>query len=563
MIAIFILAVLSILVAGMASYAVYTSIKTSEMLTLIGRNASQMDAIVTVLKSSIRGVSGYDAPSNSYTTHLYLPTPDVDVPAAPSASFVPAWVTLNSRTPWGDAYTYCSYAPAPLGGALGDTAATTPLPYTSNAGGGIPSATHDLTAPDGSIRSYMVSGARPANPSDDGPPPAVLGFLISPAFNSHTTPSCNDVVWRGGAFRGTNVVVVAITDDAATRNSIAVPSVMTRYVSSTGGGDGGSAQFPETLSNALAEWKSARPNSAIVYLSTGNHPLATSELDLSQADRLPGRSLLLSGATGATIINTGAVGALTSNADLTLDGITLGAKISLWPQSGARFAAYNSQLRYVLVDNADLLIGQGTSVNADPTDVAAGLPGQASVDVRAGRLTVRDSGSKAIGGSLPAALSIQGGFANLNVGSIIASGTGPSWTQISGGSRVASVDTPPSVTWNGVPAPSVLPAGLLNGTQRTVETACTGTPCVAQCTAQPDAGTTAWFALSGSCSATEDPGASVALVESGILANPDPTSLPTGWQCRFASVATDAIPAPSLPASPGIARAICAPVPVQ
>lgn len=563
MIAIFILAVLSILVAGMASYAVYTSIKTSEMLTLVGRNASQMDAIVTVLKSSIRGVSSYDAPSNSYTTRLYLPTPDVDTPAAPTASFVPSWVTPNSRTPWGAAYTYCAYAPVPLSGTLGDTAATTPLPYASDAGGGIPSATHDLTSPDGSVRSYMVSGARPANPSDDSPAPAVLGFLISPAFNSRTIPSCNDVAWRGGAFRATGAVVAAITDDAATRSSVAVPAVMTRYVSPTGGGDGGSAQFPATLSSALAEWRSARPNSAVMYLSSGNHPLAASEFDLTAVERMSGRSLLLSGANGATIVDTGTASALTSDADLTLDGVVLGPKISLRPQSGARFAAYNSQLRYVLVDDADLLIGQGTSVTAAPTDVAPGLPGLASIEVRAGRLTLRDTGSKAIGGSMPAALSIQGGFASLNVGSIIATGTGPSWARISGGSRVASVDDAPSITWNGVTAPSVLPAGLLNGTQRTVETACTGTPCVAQCTAQPAAGNRAWFALSGSCSATDAPGASVAIVESGILANPDPSSLPTSWQCRFASMATDMVPAPPLPASPGFARAICAPVPVQ
>jgi hypothetical protein len=562
-IAIFILAVLSIVVAGMASYTVYTSIRTSEMLTLIGRNASQMDAIAAVLKSNIRGVSSYDAASKSYATRLFLPTPDVDAPAAPSASYVPSWVMPNSRTPWGATYAYCAYAPAPLGGPLGSSAATTPLPYASDAGGGTPSATHDLTAPDGSVRSYMVSGARPTLPSDDGPAPAVLGLIISPAFNSSATPSCTEVTWRGGTFRAGGGSVVAITDDATTRNSLAVPAVMARYVSPAGGGDGGSTQSPATLSDALAEWKAARPNAAVIYLSSGNHPLAPPELDLTAVERMSGRSLRLSGAAGAAIVDTGAAAALTSDADLVLDGISLGAKISLWPQSGARFAAYNSQLRYVLVDAADLLIGQGTTISATPTDVASGLPGQASIEVRAGRLTVQDSRSKAIGGGMPAALSVQGGFVSLNVGSIIATGTGTSWVQISGGSRVASVGGSPSITWNGVAAPSVLPAGLLNGTQRTVETACTETTCVAQCTAQPGAGTRAWFALSGSCSATEAPGSSVAVVESGILPNANPSYLPTDWQCRFAAVATDTVPAPSLPASPGIARAICAPVPIQ
>jgi hypothetical protein len=563
LIAIFILAVLSIVVAGMASYTVYTAIQTSEMLTLIGRNASQMDAVAAVLKSSIRGISSYDPESNSYATRLFLPTPDVDAPAAPSKSYVPSWVATNARSPWGASYAYCAYAPAPLGGSLGSGAAATPLPYASDAGDGIPSGTHDLTAPDGSVHSYMVSGARPANPSDDGPAPAVLGFILSPAFNSKSMPSCSDVAWRGGTFRVANGIVMAITDDAATRAGIAVPAVMTRFASPGGGGDGGSAQSRATLSDILAEWKAARPSAAVIYLSSGNHPLAPSELDLTAGDRMSGRSLRLTGAPGASIIDTGGAAALTSDADLVLDGITLGPKISLWPQSGARFAAYNSQIRYVLIDEADLLIGQGTSVTANPSDVASGLPGQASIDLRAGRLTIRDSGSKAIGGTMPAALSVQGGFVSLNVGAIVATGTGTSWVRISGGSRVASVTDTPKVTWNGGEASSVLPAGLVNGTLRTVETVCTGTPCAAKCSAQPGAGNASWFALTGSCSAAEAPGSSVAVVESGALPNPDPSSLPADWQCRFASVATDTVPAPPLPPSPGTARAICAPVPLQ
>lgn len=563
MIAIFILAVLSLLVAGMASYAVITSIRSSEMITLIGRNASQMDAIASALKSNIRGISSYDSTSNSYVTRLFLPTPDVDAPAAPTASYVPSWVMPNSRTPWGTSYAFCAYAPVPLGGPLGSAAAITPLPYASDAGSGIPSGTHDLTAPDGSVRSFMVSGARPANASDDGPAPAVLGFIISPLFNSLAMPSCGDVAWRGGAFRINNGTVVAITDDAATRNSVSVPAVMTRYVSPNGGGDGGSAQLPATLSNALAEWKSARPGAAVINLSSGVHQLAPSELDLTTTDRMSGRSLRLSGAAGASIANTGAAAALTSDADLVLDGLALGPKVSLWPQPGARFAAYNSQLRYVLVDGAELLLGQGTSISAAATDVASGLPGQASIDVLAGRLTLRDTGVKTVGGSLPAALSVQGGFVSLNVGAIAATGTGTTWAQISGGSRIASVGNSPSITWNGAATPSILPVGLVNGTQRTVETMCSGSPCVAQCTAQPAAGAGLWFAISGSCSATESPGTSIAVVESGALPNADPTNLPTDWQCRFASVATDTVPAPALPPSPGVARAICSPVPMQ
>lgn len=562
-IAIFILAVLSILVAGMASYTVYTSLRSSEMLTLIGRNASQMDAIASVLKSNIRGISSYDGNSDSYVTHLFLPTPDVDAPASPTASYVPSWVMPNSRTPWGTSYAFCAYAPLPLGGSLGAGAATTPLPYASDPGNGIPSGTHDLTAPDGSVRSFMVSGARPTNALDDRPAPAVLGFIISPSYNSFTMPSCGDVIWRGGAFRISNGTVVAITDDAATRSSVSVPAVMTRYVSPNGGGDGGSPQLPATLSNALAEWKAARPNAAVINLSSGGHALAPSEFDLTATDRMAGRSLRLSGAAGASILDTGAAAALTSDADLVLDGITLGPKVSLWAQSGARFAAYNSQLRYVLVDGADLVLGQGASISAAPTDVASGLPGQASIDVLAGRLTMKDSGTKAVGGGMPAAVSVQGGFVSLNVGSIAATGTGTTWAQISGGSRMASVGNSPSVTWNGTAAPSILPAGLVNGTQRTVETACSGSPCVAQCNAQPGAGAGSWFALSGSCSASQSSGTSIAIVESGILPNADPSNLPTDWQCRFASVATDSVPAPALPPSPGIARAICAPAPVQ
>ena len=561
MIAIFILAVISILVAGMASYTVYTSIRTSEMLTMIGRNASQMDGLAAALRASVRAVSSYDPASGSYATRLFLPTPDVDVPAAPTASFVPAWITTASRTPWGAPYAYCAYAPAALGGALGNAAATTPLPYASDPGAGIPSATHELTAPDGSVRSYMVSGARPASAADDSPPPAVLGFLVSPAYNSDAAPSCASVSWRGGAFRAGNGSVVAITDDAATRGAIAVPAVMTRYAAVSGGGDGGSPQAPATLSDVLAEWKATRPAAAVVHLAGGNHALAPSELDLTASDRMSGRSLRLAGdGSGAVIVDSGAAAALTSEADLVLDGVSLGGGVSLWPKAGARFQAYNAQLRYVMVDGADLLLGPGASVSAAPSDVAPGLPGTASVDVVAGRLIVRDPATKAIGGAMPAAVSVQGGFVSLGVGGLTATGTGATWARIGGGSRIASAGDPPPVTWNGAGAPSILPAGLSDGTQRTVETECDGPVCVAQCMAQPAAGNRSWFALSGSCQATA---ASVAIAGSGSVPGADGGSLPTDWQCRFASVATDAVPAPPLPAVPGTATAVCAPVPLQ
>ena len=557
MIAIFIMSIISVLMAGMGAYAVWVSIQSTQVLTQVGRNVSQMDGLAAVVKANIRSVTFFDASSSGYVSRLFAPTPQGDS--------LPGWLAANARTPWGAAYRYCAYAPNPIGGALASTAAAEGLPYGTVG-------VHDLTSPGAGAQSYIVSGARPANPADNGTVPDVLAFVISPLPGNDTAPACEDISWNGGIFRAANGSVVAVTDDVSTRAGLPVPPTMVRFASAAGGGDGGSTASPATLSDVLAEWKATRPVAAIVTLSGEVHSLMPAELDLSSfggvPTRMAGHSLRLIGQGGAatTLASSGGAAALATDADLSLEGVTAGPGVSLWAKPGAHVRAYGSTLRYVFVDGADLILDVGTAVAAASTDVSAAQPGRAAVDVNGGHLVIRETAAfKPVGGNLPYAVSLNGGLASFDGNELRASGSnsGTAWLQLAGGGHFGTVNPASIVSFNGTGNQGSFPVAFGAGAQRTVETSCTGPTCVAQCMAGGTDVTQgkSWFAASGSCEASSVTDGVIVITQSGAIGNA--SRLPTDWQCKFdvASVGPD--PAPALPSSPGTARAICSELPGQ
>jgi hypothetical protein len=556
-IAIFILSIISVLMAGMGAYAVWVSIQSTQVLTQVGRNVSQMDGLAALVKANLRSITFFDPVAKGYVSQLFVPTPQGDS--------LPAWLTANARTPWGAAYRYCGYAPNPVGGAIAATASEDALPYGTVQ-------VHDLTAPAAGPQSYVVSGARPGNSADIGPVPQVLAFVISPLPGNDVAPACEDIAWNGSVFRAGNGSVLAVTDDVSTRAGLPVPSTMVRYASAAGGGDGGSTASPATLSDVLAEWKATRPVAAVVTLSSEVHSLAPAELDLSSFTgapiRLAGHSLRLVGqGSGATVVgSSGGAAALATDADLSIEGIAMGPGVSLWAKPGAHVQSFGSSLRYVFVDGSDMLLDIGTQVMATPADVAAGEPGRAAVDVNGGHLVIRDTAAyKSIGGTLPYAISLNGGLASFDGNELRTSGTnsGTAWLQLSGGGRFGTVNAASIVTYNGSGNQATFPVSFGAGDQRTVETSCSGSPCVAQCMAGAPQTTLgkAWFASSGSCEANSVADGVIVITQSGALANA--SSLPTDWQCKFSVASIGPDPAPALPSAPGTARAICSEVPGQ
>ncbi|MGY3581522.1 hypothetical protein ACVIGB_000407 [Bradyrhizobium sp. USDA 4341] len=552
MIAIFILSIISVLMAGMGAYAVWVSVQSTQVLTQVGRNVSQMDGLAALVRANIRSITF--PTTGGYVSQLFAPTPQGDS--------LPAWLTVNARTPWGAAYRYCAYAPNPVGGAIAATASGEGLPYGSVQ-------VHDLTSPDAGPQSYVVSGARPGNPSDNGAVPQVLAFVISPLPGSDITPTCDEISWNGSVFRAANGSVVAVTDDVSTRAGLPIPSTMVRFATAAGGGDGGSIASPATLSDALAEWKATRPVAAVVTLSSDVHNLAPSELDLSSFAggpiRMAGHSLRLigQGAGATTLASSGGAGPLATDADLSIEGITMAPGVSLWAKPGAHVRVYGTNLRYVFAEGSDVLLDAGTQVVAVPAD-ATGLPGRAAIDANGGHLVIRETASyKPIGGSMPYAISLNGGVASFDGTELRTSGTssGIAWLQLSGGGRFGTVNPSSIVTYNGTSA--TFPVAFGAGDQRIVETSCTGTPCVAQCMAggPPITLGKSWFASSGSCEANAVADGVVVITQSGALANA--SNLPTDWQCKFAVASIGPDPAPNLPSTPGTARAICSEVPSQ
>lgn len=540
MIAIVAFAIVAVVMAGLASYTVYSTVRSTETLTLVQRNVAQMDGLVATLKSNIRRVT--TAYGGVYSEALFIPAPDVDNPATPFTSFIPSWIASNARTPWGASYGYCAYAAKPLGDPLSSGTASTPLSYNTTAG--IRSAgTHLLTAPDGAVRLYVASGERISNSQDDPEAPAVLGFVISPVPNSSTLPSCDAVAWKGGVFRvsgPTPGTVVAIVNDVLTWTSVPVPTEMKRYVADGGAGDGGSPSAQTSLSAVLSEWKLVKPAQATLFLNSGNHTLSGSDFDLVSAGGLAGHQLRIvgSGPGATTIVNAAAsASALSFESDLSIENVSLGPKVALNPQPGARLRATSSNLRYVYSQSADVVIGQGSTVSAAVADVPSGAPGEAAIDAIGGRVTLVDSGSKVIGGTLANALSMKGAVLTLNVASLAASQQGAGkWLSMSGGARLLSQPAIPIVYLNGsptrlsdqeaMPQPDLSNASVSPAV--TADCATSGDSCAAMCAGSD-------FLVSGGCSAG-NPGASqaIAVTSSGSVATGG--HLPNGWQCKFSII---------------------------
>jgi hypothetical protein len=302
------------------------------------------------------------------------------------------------------------------------------------------------------------------------------------------------------------------------------------------------------------------PVAAVVTLSSEAHSLAPAELDLSSFAgapiRLAGHSLRLVGqGSGATSVGSnGGAAALATDADLSIEGIAMGPGVSLWAKPGGE--------RPVLRIVAAVCVRRGIrhaaryrySGRATPADVAAGEPGRAAVDVNGGHLVIRDTASyKPIGGTLPYAISLNGGLASLT-----ATSSGPQ----------APMQGPRGCNYRRRPLrhrqcgfyrdlqrqwkSGDIPVSFGAGDQRTVETSCSGSPCVAQCMAGAPQATLgkAWFASSGSCEANSVADGVVVITQSGALANA--SSLPTDWQCKFSVASIGPDPAPAFLRRPAL-----------
>ena len=95
---------MSLVMAG--SYVAYTTLQSSQRVSDVQRSSAQMWQLAALVQANLRPVKGDGV--------LYPPAPVVD---KEGRSALPAWLAPDAKTPWGTAYAYCVYAPAPQAAA--------------------------------------------------------------------------------------------------------------------------------------------------------------------------------------------------------------------------------------------------------------------------------------------------------------------------------------------------------------------------------------------------------------------------------------------------------------
>lgn len=335
---------MSLVVAG--SYVAFTTLQSSQRLSDVQRNSAQMTQLAALVQANLRPVKG-DAV-------LYPPAPAVD---KDGRTTLPVWLAPEAKTPWGAPYGYCVYAPAPAAAATAVT--TQPYPYA-----GAPGA-----------RDYAV--AAPALPTALAGRD-IVALILAPAVKSDKAARCEDVVLdqgQPGLSGGGQVLSIGqrATSDLAALSSAAR---VERYVTPapTGTGTGATLADGMSLEAALGFWLAARPNTMVLRLAPGRHPLGAALLAaLADDGQTPaGGRLVLSALEAGAVIAAQSPGAvLTVPGDLRLDGVGLdGLGVEAMPGTrlelrGRTAIAAPAGVPAVRSSHATLLVGGALSVSSD------------------------------------------------------------------------------------------------------------------------------------------------------------------------------------------------------
>jgi hypothetical protein len=523
MIGIFILAVVVVAIVAAVGYGLISEIRTSEIVSMAGRNAPRMDAAVSALAASARALSGGQP---------VVPAPAAD---ASGRAILPNWVSTDGATPWGVSYGYCPYA-VPDRPDLQST--------TAQAVGGQGERRDISTVPlsaEGADRPYVVVGQRAPRPDDDAGAPAVAAFLLSPVPGASDVPDCGSVVWRGGRYRiaGSVPGIVSVLTPERLRDAATGLGAVLRWASPTGTGDGRSKGSAAPLSTILAEWRSTRPTRAVVRL-VGVGPHLVGADDLSMTARGGGREgsleLVSDQSDRAALAGPSAGGRLQIGVDLSITGVAFANALGVAVRPGGRLNATGSVLKHLLLDGGDAVLGVGSSIVLDPS-----LDPGAAARVRGGTLLVEEKPgerkSVSAGSGRPAFV-LQGGTLVVN-GADVAADEASDWAVVENGGRISAIPryagstvVAPSVTVGGAPAVEILSRtsfGVAGATlddrgadvgMTLVTETCDGPTCSATCP-------TDRRVVSGDC---EAPGPGWALSSFGTGGGA------TTWSCAWISV---------------------------
>ena len=400
MIGFYVIMIAVLAMSGAVGYTIFTSVQTTNALSLAERNAARLEMTV----SAMRQVVIADGEGR-----LFAPMGVPSVTGSPtSRTALPDWVSGEAITPWGTDYAYCPYAPVTApGGSAATVYGGTSYAVTVNA----------EPVVYGAARDYVISGSRPANGLDAPNAPEVLAFLISPSNNAAAVPSCDGVYWDGRAWLTSGAVtgsVRALTLDGLADSLSQAPRQLRRHVAQGATGSGLTASDPAGLLQVLAEWRYLRPHRLTVSLQDGAGEIVVDPalLDLGAGaaadDPAPdafGRHLVLEAAPGdSPVLNGSATGWLRSPSDLTVDGVDFGGNLGLAAMPGSRVLLRNATLPAVDTAGGDLVLGGGVSITAPfgasepPLRVTGGslsVEGSVTVDAtESGGAAIRQRGGR-------------------------------------------------------------------------------------------------------------------------------------------------------------------------
>ncbi len=277
--------IMAITLLGSVGYSVYTFQRSAEMVALAGRNASHMEAIVSLMRASLR----HDVGSPLAPVSYMAPIGDPD-PSGTHRMRLPAWVVGDDHTPWGGRYGWCPMAPqGSVTGAANPDAST-----SQDAAGHVVAGTssgydvaNDWVSDDrGRGHAYAAAMSWPGAP---GLPPDVLGVVVSPAPLSNATPDCGDVTSRdgylvvdpsrGGGIAGSAAAVSTSGLVLTTSLGQTSSSFIHAAPADAGKGDGSDVADAMSLRRALGYWHSYEPATLTIVLAPGAYALEGPQQD--------------------------------------------------------------------------------------------------------------------------------------------------------------------------------------------------------------------------------------------------------------------------------------------
>ncbi len=458
MIGFYVIMIAVLAMTGAVGYTIFTSVQTTNALSLAERNAARLE----MTASALRQVVIADAEGG-----LFVPMGTPSVIGAPtSRTALPDWISGESVTPWGARYAYCPYAPDPKAGGVAGTV------Y-----GGASYAVTVSSEPMiyGASRDYVFSGSRPANGLDSLNAPEVLAFLISPSNNAAAAPSCDSVYWDGRAWLTSGAVtgsVRAVTRDALADSLSQAPRQLRRHVAQGGSGSGLIADEPAGLTQVLSEWRYLRPHRLTVVMQDGGGDIVVSpaSLDLGagpgagspDADAF-GRHLAFEAAPGDSPFLIGsAAGLIRFPSDLTVDGVSFRPNLGLAAMSGTRILVQNATLSGVDTGGGEIVLGSDVDV------ISPSMAGAPPVRVTGGALSIEGAVTIDATGWAGPAIDQQGGRVHVDGALIVNAVASPLFEPDSTGEVSASSTA--SLTLNSAATP-------LDPYTRTISQSSASEPC--------------------------------------------------------------------------------------